>query len=214
MTLIKKLGAIAIGSILLASSVVPLAQSELTIKDAIAKLGRPGTDFWIVVGKDRAHVIDTLTAADIALRFAEFATVEEQIAGTKEYTIKGLEARLMLNAKDLTEGQPGFTTSNPLDNNALPQLRGEYTVRVGTISLTAKELVKVSTESLAGSSMYKNSTLALGLESGKSYLEYYLTVGDFPNEGSTSGPNIVDGDSGKFLRVRLGDNNFVISKVV
>ncbi|MEM5832203.1 MAG: hypothetical protein QXT38_02745, partial [Candidatus Aenigmatarchaeota archaeon] len=72
MTLIKKLGALAIGSILLASSVVPLAQSELTIKDAIAKLGRPGTDFWIVVGKDRAHVIDTLTAADIALRFAEF----------------------------------------------------------------------------------------------------------------------------------------------
>ncbi|MEM5843502.1 MAG: hypothetical protein QXL97_02180, partial [Candidatus Aenigmatarchaeota archaeon] len=73
--------------------------------------------------------------------------------------------------------------------------------------------VKVSDQQLA-ENIYANSTLALGLESGESYLEYYLTVGDFPSSGNPSGPNIVDGDSGKFLRVRLGDNNFVISKVV
>ncbi|MEM0243031.1 MAG: hypothetical protein QXT34_01065 [Candidatus Aenigmatarchaeota archaeon] len=206
MTLIKKLGAIAIGSILLASSVVPLAQSELTIKDAIAKLGRPGTDFWIVVGKDRAHVIDTLTAADIALRFAEFATVEEQIAGTKEYTVKGLEARLMLNTNSLTSGgQPALPTGE-LDNNVLPQLKKEYTVRVGTDSLTVKELVEVSNTTSLANNVYANSTLALGLNSAPAtYLSYYIKV-----DGNLSN---VNGDAGRLLKVRLGDNNFVISKV-
>lgn len=51
-------------------------------------LGEPGTDFWIVVGKDAA-ASDVVGAVDIAARLAELSTVEKNVPSVTTTNIEG-----------------------------------------------------------------------------------------------------------------------------
>ncbi|MEM0476027.1 MAG: S-layer protein, partial [Candidatus Aenigmatarchaeota archaeon] len=211
MTLVKKLGAIALGSILLAATLVPLASAQLNVKAAVEKLGAPG-DYWIVVGRDAA-VDDVISAIDLATRFAGFATTEKQLTGTKEYEVKGWDARLNLNSNDLETGLPGFI--DIYDKNVLPQLKDNLVVRNGTRTISGvAEYVKLGKDGInpipLASEIYANSTLAIALKAleNKEYLTYYVAL------DSNCERNIyADATQGLLVRFRLAGKDVVVSEV-
>ncbi|MEM5806411.1 MAG: S-layer protein [Candidatus Aenigmatarchaeota archaeon] len=208
MTLVKKLGAIALGSILLASTLVPLAAAQLDVKTAVERLGAPG-DYWIVVGRD-ALVDDVISAIDLATRFAGFATTEKQLTGTKEYEIKGWDARLSLDSNNLETGLPGFISI--YDKNVLPQLKDNLIVRNGTRTISGvAEYVKLAEDTSLGTStstpIYANSTLAIAL-GNKEYLTYYVAL------DSNCERNIyADATQGLLVRFKLAGKDVVVSEV-
>ncbi|MBU5682256.1 MAG: S-layer protein [Candidatus Aenigmarchaeota archaeon] len=214
MTLVKKLGAIALGSILLASTLVPLAAAQLDVKTAVERLGAPG-DYWIVVGRD-ALVDDIISAIDLATRFAGFATTEKQLTGTKEYEIKGWDVRLNLDSDDLETGLPGFISI--YDKNVLPQLKDNLVVRNGTRSISGvAEYVKLGKDNgdkaiQLASEIYANSTLAIALSpqgEGKYYLKYYVALDD----NTCKNRIYADATQGLLVRFKLAGKDVVISEV-
>ncbi|MEM5834028.1 MAG: hypothetical protein QXH68_01350, partial [Candidatus Aenigmatarchaeota archaeon] len=212
MTLVKKLGAIALGSILLASTLVPLAAAQLDVKTAVERLGAPG-DYWIVVGRD-ALVDDIISAIDLATRFAGFATTEKQLTGTKEYEIKGWDVRLNLDSDDLETGLPGFISI--YDKNVLPQLKDNLVVRNGTRSISGvAEYVKLGKDGRnpipLASEIYANSTLAIALSSQTDdnyYLKYYVAL-----DSSCERKIYADATQGLLVRFKLAGKDVVISGV-
>ncbi|MEM0324490.1 MAG: hypothetical protein QXW35_01150, partial [Candidatus Aenigmatarchaeota archaeon] len=213
MTLVKKLGAIALGSILLAATLVPLASAQLDVKTAVERLGAPG-DYWIVVGRD-ALVDDVISAIDLATRFAGFATTEKQLTGTKEYEIKGWDARLSLDSQNLATGLPGFISI--YDKNVLPQLKDNLIVRNGTRTISGvAEYVTLGKDGQnpipLASEIYANSTLALALSpqsEGKYYLKYYVALDD----NTCSNKIYADATQGLLVRFKLAGKDVVVSEV-
>jgi len=209
MTLVKKLGAIALGSILLASTLVPLAAAQLDVKTAVERLGAPG-DYWIVVGRD-ALVDDIISAIDLATRFAGFATTEKQLTGTKEYEIKGWDVRLNLDSDDLETGLPGFISI--YDKNVLPQLKDNLVVRNVTRSISGvAEYVKLATDTSLGTGtstpIYANSTLAIAL-GNKEYLTYYVAL----DNNNCERKIYADATQGLLVRFKLAGKDVVVSEV-
>jgi len=209
MTVIKKLGAIALGSILVASTLA-VGFSQLTVKDAIMKLGAPGTDFWIVVGKD-ARVDDVLAGIDIAARFAEFAATQKTLAGTTDYTVKGWDARLELNSQNLGTGLPGFMGS--YDKNVLQQLKEIVVQKLGTGTYSGnQEKVSVGTSVNLAARIYGNTTLALAFSENPTdpYITYYV---DLTNAGGGIDPNEVNPASGKVVKLKLAGKDMIITGI-
>ncbi|MEM5820289.1 MAG: S-layer protein [Candidatus Aenigmatarchaeota archaeon] len=208
MTLVKKLGAIALGSILLAATLVPLVSAQLNVKAAVEKLGAPG-DYWIVVGRDAA-VDDVIAGIDLATRFAGFATTEKQLTGTKEYEVRGWDARLNLDSQYLTTGLPGFI--DLYDKNVLPQLKDNLVVRNGTKTISGvAEYVTLGKDGQnpipLASEIYANSTLAIAL-GNKEYLTYYVAL------DSNCERNIyADATQGLLVRFKLAGKDVVVSEV-
>ncbi|MEM5831380.1 MAG: hypothetical protein QXO40_04210, partial [Candidatus Aenigmatarchaeota archaeon] len=208
MTLVKKLGAIALGSILLAATLVPLVSAQLNVKAAVERLGAPG-DYWIVVGKDAA-VDDVIAGIDLATRFAGFATTEKQLTGTKEYEVKGWDARLVLYSNYLELGLPGFI--DIYDKNVLPQLKDNLVVRNGTRTISGvAEYVTLGKDGQnsipLASEIYANSTLAIAFGSNE-YLTYYVAL------DSDCSKNIyADATQGLLVRFKLAGKDVVVSEV-
>lgn len=199
MTLVKKLGAIALGSILLGAS-LGVGLGQLTVKDAIQKLGAPGTDFWVVIGRD-AKVEDVLAGIDIVARFAEFAATEKTLAGTTQYTVKGWEARLPLDSNSLNASgaAPGVLTR--FDKNVLPQLK-ELVVRNGTLTVTGVQEYLVMNYNNLSLPVYGNTTLTLPFGTNQ-YFTYYVDL-----SGKKIYANILEG---KLVRVKVAGKDVVVS---
>ena len=62
---IKKIGAIGLGALMAGATLAAGVLAATKLSDFPTFLGEPGTDFWIVVGKDAA-ASDVVGAVDIA----------------------------------------------------------------------------------------------------------------------------------------------------
>jgi len=162
--------------------------------------------YAIVIGR-AAKVDDVLAAVDLATRLAQAYSAEKiitlPIEVVPEYEIKGWEARLYLDDRNLQNGAPGFLANFHYDSSVLPQLK-KIIVRNGTVTIKdVPEKVEVGNVQL-GAAIYENATLQLVLVKDTEYVKYYV---DLSNKGCVF-PDI---GSGSLVRLKLAGKDVVIS---
>ncbi|MCD6482807.1 MAG: S-layer protein, partial [Candidatus Aenigmarchaeota archaeon] len=95
---IKKIGAIGLGALMAGATLAAGVLAATKLSDFPGFLGEPGTDFWIVVGKDAA-ASDVVGAVDIAARLAELSTVEKNVPSVTTANIEGKDLEMAFGDK-------------------------------------------------------------------------------------------------------------------